>query len=748
MNPILANPFRALGLIANSSEREIQKQVATFSAYARVGKPIESDCDFPLLPPVERTEETIRFAAGKIEQPVNRLHYALFWFLSSNHIDETALGYLRNNDSAKAAEIWNLAVLDKSITAKNFSAAHNLATLQFLFSSLNGSLNPAIFESAVRLKGKAVSECFDEFTRQVAGDKVSADRLEILKLFSDDIIRFSDLHNGHLAILVNAFTEFPANIRSYVVGKVIDRPVANIREQIEEAVAARVDNPEDAEIFGDELYEASIEDLNMLRSILGPEHPQFQMIANDLANELLQCSIDFFNEFVDSDDIDPGEDALRLINYARSVGPTGAVKHRIEENAPTIERWVAETANRTLNKSVSTDIEFIGTKLKLFQSEKESAKRAAELIEVCKPALANLAHSLANEQGLYMKLCDAVASNALGMAVSSVNRVQEEYSLLQGFFSGTARSISLEAISKARDISDVKREVSDASAVISLLAGMDMSSSVRQRCQENARVLKRLREDLGIRAQRPSAKQSAATTNTPAFTAPLSTSPGAFSRFFGWLTESPKRFFGFLGILGAVGLCVFSSLVSNNTGTSKNTNAVSSSTLSNTSTTKNIGDGTKARVTPSATLTPTPTPTPKTERPETGAIMSRGSGGRGLGTLTISNGTSSDAIAKLVNLSTGKSHREIYVRANSSATLSGIAPGEYELLFSMGREYAPSIRKFLRDAEYSKFDQTFYFQETRDAYGINYKTFRVTLDKVAYGTATTSTIDESSFDNK
>src|SRR5690606_18615399 len=92
MNPILANPFRALGLIANSSEREIQKQVSTFSAYARVGKPIESDCDFPLLPPVERTEETIRAAAGKIEQPVNRLHYALFWFLSSNHIDETALG--------------------------------------------------------------------------------------------------------------------------------------------------------------------------------------------------------------------------------------------------------------------------------------------------------------------------------------------------------------------------------------------------------------------------------------------------------------------------------------------------------------------------------------------------------------------------------------------------------------------------------------------------------------------------------
>lgn len=736
MNPILANPFRALGLIANSSEREIQKHVATFSAYARVGRSIESDCDFPLLPPVERTEETIRAAAGKIEQPVNRLHYALFWFLSSNHIDETALGYLRNNDSAKAAEIWNLAVLDKSITAKNFSAAHNLATLQFLFSSLNGSLNPAIFESAVRLKGKAVSECFDEFTQQVAGDKVSADRLEILKLFADDILHFSDLHNGHRASLVNAFAEFPANIRSYVVGKLIDRPVANIREQIEDTAAARVDNPEDAELFGDELYEASIDDLSLLRSILGTEHPQFQMIANDLANELLQCSIDFFNEFVDSE-IDPGEDALRLLNYARSVGPTGAVRHRIEENAPTIESWAANVAERSKGRAVKNDIEFIGSKLKLFQNGKESSKQAAELIEVCKPVLASLARNLSDERDLYLKLCDAVASNALGMTVSSVNKVQE-----------TLTYNSSSSSQYYRDLTNLKLEVTDGFQVMSLLAVMDMSPTMRQRCQENGRILTRMMGELGIRARKPSPQPTAASNETPVFTAPLSTSHGAFSRFGRWLTESPKHFLGFLGVLGVVGLCVSSSLVSNNTGTSKNTSAVSNSTLSNTSTTKNIGDGTKARVTPSATLTPTPTPTPKIDRPETGAVMSKGSGGRGLGTLTISNGTSSDAIAKLVNLSTGKSHREVYVRANSSSSLSNIAPGQYELLFSMGREYAPSIRKFLRDAEYSKFDQAFDFQETRDAYGINYKTFRVTLDKVAYGTATTSRIDESSFSNK
>lgn len=143
---------------------------------------------------------------------------------------------------------------------------------------------------------------------------------------------------------------------------------------------------------------------------------------------------------------------------------------------------------------------------------------------------------------------------------------------------------------------------------------------------------------------------------------------------------------------------------------------------------------------------PIPTPTPKLERPNSGVVISRGSRRGGLGQLSISNGTSNDAIAKLIDLSTGKSYREVYIRSNSSATVSGITPGEYELVFSSGLDYAPSVKKFLRNAEYSKFDDRLLYQETRDSYGVRYKTFQVTLDKVAYGNASTSRIDEAAFD--
>jgi hypothetical protein len=126
--------------------------------------------------------------------------------------------------------------------------------------------------------------------------------------------------------------------------------------------------------------------------------------------------------------------------------------------------------------------------------------------------------------------------------------------------------------------------------------------------------------------------------------------------------------------------------------------------------------------------------------------MARGSRRGGLERLSISNGTASDAVAKLIDLVTGTSFREVYVRANTSAEVSGIALGEYELLFSSGQVYVRSTKKFIRNASYSKFDDHLHHTETREPGGTRFMTYRVTLDKVAYGTASTSAIDESAFD--
>lgn len=142
-------------------------------------------------------------------------------------------------------------------------------------------------------------------------------------------------------------------------------------------------------------------------------------------------------------------------------------------------------------------------------------------------------------------------------------------------------------------------------------------------------------------------------------------------------------------------------------------------------------------------------PRVETRRPDSGTVMASGSYRTGLGELTISNGTESDAIAKLIDLRAGASYREVYIQANSATTIDNIAIGNYELIFSLGRDYAPSLDKFLTNASYSKFDSYINFTETKVDLGntvrTNYDSYRLTLNKVVGGNAATSRISEAEF---
>lgn len=96
MQKINNNPFRVIGIVANSSAKEIQSRRGKIQAYARVGKEISSEYDFEFLEPVMRTEEVLNKAFSQIEQHKNIVDHSIFWFTNLNAIDETAIQHLIN----------------------------------------------------------------------------------------------------------------------------------------------------------------------------------------------------------------------------------------------------------------------------------------------------------------------------------------------------------------------------------------------------------------------------------------------------------------------------------------------------------------------------------------------------------------------------------------------------------------------------------------------------------------------------
>src|SRR3989344_1690681 len=132
--------------------------------------------------------------------------------------------------------------------------------------------------------------------------------------------------------------------------------------------------------------------------------------------------------------------------------------------------------------------------------------------------------------------------------------------------------------------------------------------------------------------------------------------------------------------------------------------------------------------------------TPGNSLPTGTVIKKRSTYLQGEGELQISNGTSYDAVAKLIR--DGTSVLTVYIKANSTYTMENISNGTYWLAFAQGTDWNATTKKFNRNAQTSAFDDTFVF-ETTDT---QYSGWEVTLNPVVGGTAQSSDVDPSQFD--
>jgi len=344
MNIIKHNPFRILGLTGNATEKELQKQIGIIKRYAEIGKTKSFDYDFEFIGDFTRSSDEIQQASNSIEQAHKKLLYSLFWFVKNNQFDEIAFNNLKERDTDKAIEIWN-KTLKKEITSKNYSSYLNLSTLYIALSTIDDQIELQKLKVGVSLKGNLIhSENLKDFSKLVTGNGIASDPIEISKKFVDEVIEllkpYLNKRNGILTNdLISLFNTFPTSIQKYISAKFTEIPISSIENKIEKTIRKRKDTPEDAEEHGEELYTSTKTDIAVLKKLTGISNVQFQMIANKLSNELLECSIIFYNHWNEDtiDDFDPFDDAIKIAKYAKSIGSSGQARNRIDEAITTLE---------------------------------------------------------------------------------------------------------------------------------------------------------------------------------------------------------------------------------------------------------------------------------------------------------------------------------------------------------------------------------------------------------------------------
>ena len=344
MELINNNPYRIAGILSNATTKELEKQKGKIKAFAKVGKEIKSDFDFQILGNINRTEESVSQSFSNVEQNQDKVNYSLFWFLNASPFDNTAFEYLKNGDEEKAIEIWEKVTTDKEVNSKNFSAFNNLGTYKLL------SKNKSDIKSGIEAKIKLIeSDYFENFVHSVADETYTIDKQKQSEKLIDELLsQFKNQYSS--SDTMQLFSGCNGTTQQYLSKKFTEEPLHKIESQIESCKKKRKASKGNAYEFGLRLFTNTKEDLSLLKSLLGSSDLKYKSVADQLANEIMQCGIDYFNECQENDSNENYlESAQKLTKLADSIAVGKLTKDRAKDSLETL----ADMKDREVNQAIA-----------------------------------------------------------------------------------------------------------------------------------------------------------------------------------------------------------------------------------------------------------------------------------------------------------------------------------------------------------------------------------------------------------
>jgi hypothetical protein len=343
MELIQNNPFRIAGILSNATARELEKQRGKIRAFAKVGKEIKSDFDFKILENIDRTEDSINKAFSNVEQNQDKVNYALFWFLNASPFDNTAFEYLKNGDEEKALEIWKKVTTDKDVNSKNYSAFNNLGTYKLL------SRDKSDIKIGIEAKIKLIeSDYFENFVHSVADETYTIDNQKQSEKLIDELLEhFKKKHSSSETLQL--FNGCNGTTQKYLSKKLTEDPLHKIESQIESCKKKRIADKVTAYEFGLKLFKNTKDDLSLLKSLLSTGNLKYKAVADQLANEIMQCGIDYFNESQENDSSGNYlESAQKLTKLANSIAVGKLAKDRAKDSLATLEEMKDGEVNQAI----------------------------------------------------------------------------------------------------------------------------------------------------------------------------------------------------------------------------------------------------------------------------------------------------------------------------------------------------------------------------------------------------------------
>lgn len=465
------NPYRILGVYANSPKKDIVSNKGRATAFLKVNRPVEFPLDLKeLLPAPARTLDLMNESESHLTIAKEQIKYAQFWFLQKmTPLDDIAFNHLLAGNMAGAKEIWSK---------------------QESLSSLQNKLVCYLIENKPWQAVKTAEKLYDKFGADYIR-KVDANCT--LQMTSTDLLhQFIDTLGEEIGMQKLLNYDLGAETKAYISSQTIGPLINKISAEVEKT--KKVDHKDSKARIeaARKLVTSTKEPFSQLKSILPATDSQYQMIADKLGLEILQCGIDYFNN---SDDDDAPHTAMKMQKYAQSIVVGTLAKQRCEENVKILQKIIDDLPP----KEVMTSDKAIKKSLDKFVRLPSTIEYAVNLLNETKQHLQHIKAKLGNSNAYYLSISTQVVALALHNIVEEVNAVQNDPQIAIRMQLGLGLDPS--------SLDKIKSTVRQAWKATTMMDEFDLESGYKSHYNENRNTLKSMCNQMGISTyvSRPSA---------------------------------------------------------------------------------------------------------------------------------------------------------------------------------------------------------------------------------------------------
>ncbi|MCX8065117.1 MAG: hypothetical protein N3G21_08085 [Candidatus Hydrogenedentes bacterium] len=414
MDIILNNPYRILGVLVNASARERNNASNKLKIFLEAGKNIDNDYSFATLGELQRDTNSIEKAENILFQPYERLKFSLFWFLKgTNSIDEKAFEKISRMDFSGAKSLWE-TYMNGGITSENYSAYFNISTLYLFLYTV--SKKQDYLGNAVEYKIKFINSVYlNEYLKLIDIGRLEINEFKILSLYLntiyEEIKKLGEIR-AFLTILKNE--KFPYKEQSLEC--ILEEEKKEIEKLVENCRIRRSRSPSDALKASEDLYKEAKEKVNLLKSFNSEELSKAG--TDRVAEEILQCVIDYFDFYQDSHPEKINVSYLEeQIKKAEDLAEGILIKERCKENLKALKKWGE-------SHKLEKEFAYIQKELETASKSHFSIDLARSLLDSCKPKLAIIRERLGKNDEAYLMISTAVIVMVRRILITIINEEQ------------------------------------------------------------------------------------------------------------------------------------------------------------------------------------------------------------------------------------------------------------------------------------------------------------------------------------